>query len=463
MESPVTTLNSPEQRAQVDRMPDGTWNAHLFQVYNSVSFNLVIGTPMVLLFKFHGASATLLGVILALGPLLNILQLPASRHVEHVGYRAFVLRGWLTRTFFIFAIAIVAWLPSTAIGTGWRLGILLVLLTAFHAARGYFSCGYLPWMTSWIPEAVRGRFLSRDQTATALAGSLTMFATAFYMHGGGSNGKFALLFLVSYVAGVTSLLYLRRIPDVPVTDKRPSHHKVPWLELLRYPPFLRFMAYNALVHAGIAGAGVLWVPLLRDVYGCGEDWVLGMAAMTGGTIAVMTWCIGPLADKVGSRPLLGAAGLVFVVHFAGWAAIGAHWWTVDVWTAAFICITSGIGFSLFNLANMRLAMATVPAMGRSHFFALFSVIINLVLGLLPVLWGMGVDRLETWQLRCGDWEWNGFSLLYGTIVMIMAAALLLLRTVSETKAMTTDQFLYELMVKTPARALSRLIARRPLP
>jgi MFS family permease len=444
-----------------DRMPHGVWQAYMFQVFNCWSFSIVVGTPMVLYFKHHGASATMLGVVLAMSPLLNILQLPASRYVEHAGYRAFVLRGWTTRSFFILGMAIVALLPSSIVSTGWRLGSTLVLLAAFNAARGFYSCGYLPWMTAWIPETVRGRFLSRDQTATALGGTLIMVATALFMRGGGSNGKFGLLFLVSFVAAMTSLLFLRRIPDVPVTDKQSGRGQVPWLELLRHPPFLRFMIFNAVMYTGLGGAGVLWVPLLRDVYKCGEGWILGMSAVTTATIAAMALCAGPLADRVGSRPLLGAAGLVFVVHFVGWLAVAAHWWTMDLSSALYICVTAGIGFGLFNLANMRLAMAIVPAMGRSHFFALFSVINNLVLGLMPVAWGFGVDRLTPWQSHWGEWQWNGFTLLYAIITTFIIAAIFVLRSVSEARTMTTDQFLFELMVKTPARALSRLLMRRP--
>jgi MFS family permease len=446
-----------------DRLPAGTWNAHWFQVYNSISFTVVVGTPMVLFFKHHGASATLLGVLLALSPLLNILQIPAAKYVERVGYRSFMLKGWSTRSFFIVGVALVAWLPATMVGPGWRLGLVLVLMTAFNAARGISSCGYLPWMTQWIPEGVRGRFLSRDQMATALAGAATMLATAYYMNAVEAEYRFAVLFLGSYAAAILSLVYLRRIPDVPVAESSKSKGRVPWKEMFLYPPFLKFMTYNSAVHLGFAGAGVLWVPLLRDGYGVSDSWILGMAATSGASVVVTLLGVGALADRVGSRPLLGLAGVVFMIHFLSWAAIGARWLTMDWLTAAWVCVTAGIGFGLFGLANMRLAMATVPEMGRSHFFALFSVIINLTLGLAPVFWGRLVDGLAGWRCSWGDWEWNRYSLPYVFIILCLVGAQVLLRRVHESRTMTTDEFLYELVVKTPARGLSRLISRRPVP
>src|SRR5277367_2917298 len=94
------------------KMPHGVLNAYAFQVFNTMSFTIVLATPMILYFKRLGASATVLGIVLALPQLLNILQIPAARFVESMGYRAFVLRGWTLRAAFILAMAGVAALPE---------------------------------------------------------------------------------------------------------------------------------------------------------------------------------------------------------------------------------------------------------------------------------------------------------------------------------------------------------------
>ena len=63
-------------------------NAFLFQVFNTSSFYLIMGMPMMLYFKKLGASATVLGVLACLSALLNIFQIPAARFVERIGYRS---------------------------------------------------------------------------------------------------------------------------------------------------------------------------------------------------------------------------------------------------------------------------------------------------------------------------------------------------------------------------------------
>jgi len=159
--------------------------------------------------------------------------------------------------------------------------------------------------------------------------------------------------------------------------------------------------------------------------------------------------------------LLGLGTVSFIVHFSLWGSLAARVLPFNWVTLGAIQLTSGVANSLYNLANTRLVMATVPPMGRSHFFALFTVVTSLVLGVLPVVWGILLDSLAGWGVHWRAWEWNQYSLLYGALVILVGGALGMRTRLSEPRAMTTDAFLRELLVETPSRALSRLLARRP--
>jgi MFS family permease len=126
-----------------------------------------------------------------------------------------------------------------------------------------------------------------------------------------------------------------------------------------------------------------------------------------------------------------------------------------------IQFTAAISISLFNLANTRLVMATVPSMGRSHFFALYTVVTSLVSGIFPIFWGILLDALAGWGVLWSKWQWNQYSVSYGAVTVITVVALVLRNALSEPRAMTTDAFLRELLVETPSRAISRILARRP--
>jgi MFS family permease len=442
-------------------MPAGVGNAYWFQVFNTVSFTIVLSTPMILYFKRLGASATVLGIVLALPALMNILQIPAAQFVEKMGYRAFVLRGWTVRSAFILGIAGVAMLPEK-IDPPTRMALLLFLLFAFNASRGISLCGYLPWMTQWIPEEVRGRYVSRDQTSAALATLGTVIVATIYLKPPEAKLAYGLLFLGSFAAIVLSLWFLRRIPDVPVPPSATSSGKVPYIEMLFHPPFFKLMVYNATLLLSLAGAGVIWIPLLRDSFAATDSLILGMMALWSFVCAVCLWGFGHLVDRVGSRPLLGLATLILVAHLSLWCSVAARVLPFNLLAIVLIQSTSAIGVSLFNLANTRLVMASVPAMGRSHFFALYTVITSLVSGIFPIVWGILLDALAGWGTTWSRWQWNPYSVLYAAMVVIMIVAVVLRTRLSEARAMTTDAFLRELLVKTPSRAISRLLPRRPV-
>ena len=446
--------------SQPPRMPFGIGNAYAFQVFNTISFSIVLGMPMILFFKHLAASATIIGIVIALPSLLNTLQIPAASLVERVGYRSFVLRGWTTRCFIILGMAAVAFLPSKIDRTT-RIALMLFLLFAYNASRGFSVCGFLPWITQLIPESLRGRYLSRDQMSTALALLGTMVATAGSVKQAHGTGAFGWMFVVGFLAGMASLWFLARMPDVPVPAQNRSTGPVPWKAMALHPPFYRLLLYNIVILIGLAGGGVCWVPMLRDVHGF-EDWhFLAMMAVYSAGAALTLWGFGALADRVGSKPLLGVSGIIMVAHLVLWGSVAAGVIAPTLWVILLLQLSAALGASLLSLPNTRLLMAVVPEMGRSHFFALFSVVTSLTAGIFPVLWGVVIDSLAGWKYRWGVIEWNQFSVCYALVTLIYLVAQIYRARILEPKAMPTDLFLHELLVKTPSRALSRLITRRP--
>ncbi|MEY2409531.1 MAG: hypothetical protein QOF48_2201, partial [Verrucomicrobiota bacterium] len=64
--------------AAKDSLPPGLNNAFFFATFNALSFQIIIGSPMVLYARTLGASATVLGLITGMMPLLVLFQIPAA-------------------------------------------------------------------------------------------------------------------------------------------------------------------------------------------------------------------------------------------------------------------------------------------------------------------------------------------------------------------------------------------------
>ena len=115
--------------------------------------------------------------------------------------------------------------------------------------------------------------------------------------------------------------------------------------------------------------------------------------------------------------------------------------------------------ALANMAFTRLAMATVPVMGRNHFFAIFSVAWNVTQGVAPILWGMMIDAIGTHR---GQWlglSWNRFSVFFAAAALVALAALLSTQRLVEPKAASMEALMRDLLHRSPLKFWFRLWPR----
>ena len=410
--------------------PRGSFNAHWFSLFNAVSFQVMMGAPIIVYAKSLGASSTVLGIIAAFTPLMTVFQLPAAQHLEYYGYRQFVLMGWGARTILIFvvsAIPLASFLDDTS-----KLATLLALLFFFNLLRGISSAALMPWITQLIPEHVRGRFLSVDQFFMYGGCLVSLLVSALVMAGPVEPWEYALVFLISALAATVSLGFIKRIPEVPADDaRRRSSQMVPWREMLGYAPFRELLIFN-LIYATVLGSlGVFTVEFLRDFSHFDVASVLYLSAFSFvGALVVLPFC-GSVVDATGSKPLMRVAAIMFAIVIAAWILIAASVVPCSLALVAALNFLAGAASANFNLANVRITMATVPEMGRNHFFALFTVITSLGLGGAPVAWGMILDVLGSFEAVTGAFHWKRHSIYFLALLALNAIALLYLPRLHE--------------------------------
>ncbi len=219
------------------------------------------------------------------------------------------------------------------------------------------------------------------------------------------------------------------------------------------------MRYNVIINMALGAAGVFWVRYFHSFLHVSESGILFVAGFNTIVSASGLFLVSPLIDRAGNKPVLTCSGLLFACHFAVWAGVAAGIIPFNLVVLSFQTFLSGLAGALWNLANVRTVMGIVPSMGRPHFLALYSVASNLTVGVVPLAWGPVMDYLDPWRVAWGFWQWNSYSLLYCALAFTMGAGLFALRFVVEPITMTWDVFMSELLVKTPSRAMTRLIGR----
>jgi len=432
-------------------LPPGLNNAFLFAGFNALSFPIVVGSPMVLYAKTLGASATVIGLIVGMMPLLVVFQIPAAKHVARIGYKRFVYAGWGTRTLFIFGMALVPaagkFLDKTT-----QLALLLALLFAFNLFRGISSAAWLPWISSMVPAEVRGWYLARDAFCVNFASFITVLVSGLALGGEPTWWHFSLMFVFSAVTGATSLIFLKRIPEVQAPEEaKASAEPVPWREIAAFAPFRKLLAFNVAWAVAYGGVGAFTVSWLKAEAGLSEGRVLLVtsAAFVGGLSSL--WILGARMDRLGSKPVLSASLVLWLVIAAGWIALAGKATSANTALLLTLHFLMGLCGSMCGMANVRLAMAIMPPMGRSHFFALFSVVASLTLGLAPVLWGLLIDAVGARHFEALGLEWNRYALFFAGVLLASLVALALGRRLEEPKAASVEALLREMLLEPPQR------------
>jgi MFS family permease len=422
-------------------LPRGSFNLHWFSLFNAISFQIMMGAPIIVYAKSLGASSTTLGIIAAFTPLMTVFQLPAAQHLHRFGYGQFVLMGWGMRNVLVFLVAgipLASFLDETS-----KLAALLALLFLFNLLRGISSAAWMPWIAQLIPEEVRGRFLSVDQFFMYFGCLLSLLFSALVVAGPVSPGDYALVFLISALGGAISLAFIRRIPEVQTAEAMQlSSQEVPWRAMLAYTPFRELLLFNVIFATVIGSLSVFAVEFLRDHSRFDVDAVLNLSALSFvGALAVLPFS-GHMVDSIGSKPLMRAAIGMFAIVTAGWGLLAANVLPYSTTLVALLNLGAGVASANFNLANVRITMATMPKMGSNHFFALFTVITSLGLGGAPVAWGLVLDAIGSYEAVTGFFHWRRHSIYFFALLVLNAIAFAYIPRLHESPAAGTPSSVF---------------------
>lgn len=445
--------------ASSQTFPPGFNNAFWFAVFNACSFQIILGSPMVLYAKSLGASATTLGIIAGMMPLLVIFQIPAAAYVPRVGYKKFVYGGWGIR---VLMIGLMALVPMTAafLNESARLALALALSFLFNLSRGISSCAWLPWITALIPPQLRGRYLAGDAACMNAASCLTFLISGALLGDSPTAWQFTAIFAFSALGGFVSLEFLKRIPDAPVADDPASASKqaVPWVEIASYKPFRKLLWVNVAWSFAVGGQVAFTAAFLRGMGNMSEGRILTVSSIffIGGLLSLI---VGRSLDRFGSKPALMFSCGVWIAVVAGWSLVSGGVIPLSLNIVLALQFAMGFAHSTFNMSNVRLAMVISPEMGRTHFFAIFSVVANLTLGLAPVLWGIFIDFFWKVNIPWHAFAFNRYSLFFLATGLIFATTLFLMQKLHEPAASRVEELVRDMLLTSPQRFWARLIAR----
>ena len=335
-----------------------------------------------------------------------------------------------------------------------------MLLFCFNLLRGISSSAWLPWITLLLPPDLRGKYLARDAGVQNAACFITFLIAAACLAGQPRPWQFSILFAFSALTGAVSLSFLKRIPDAEAPEEiRASRSRVPWMEMATYPPFKKLLLTVIGWSVAYGGMTAFTVAFLKVEAGMSEGEILLVSStfFLGGLSSL--WVLGSRLDRLGSKPVLTFAFVAWMVVLAGWMSVAGGLLPVRLSLVLALQFLMGLLAALVQMSNTRLAMAVIPVMGRNHFFAIYSVVMNVTLGLAPIAWGLLIDAVGAHAPLWLGLSWNRFTIFFAAAAVVYAAALGFARRLDEPEAASMEILLREILIHSPQRIWARFWSR----
>ena len=428
---------------------------YAFQIFNALSFWIIIKTPMVLLVAWLGGGSGAVGLVIAIMPFLTILQIPSTRWISKLGYRRTMLMGWAGRTMVLSGFVLIPLLADT-FSTQTLVGAVVVIMFCWSLLRGMANAAWLPWLRALVPEEQRGRFLAGEHRYIQLMGLLIFFFSGLILGKDAGPLRFSLIFLISFCSAIVSLKFLSRIPHVKIPERDKTETSLlksvrDALSLVNFRRFLMFCFSWTVANKGFEAFAVLFMKRHTPFTDRGILW-LG-AASSIGMICVLFFS-GKLMDKWGSRPIVNLCLFGTFIYYFLWFLISENVIAESYPLLAAVYFFYGAIRATIWISMWRLTMMFVPRDYNLVALAIYTSGMGILAGATPLVWGVILDRLPA------DAPLSPFGWFFLAGVVLNMVTFFMLQRVEEEKAEPTVNVALQIFLQ-PVQSFSSLMAYIP--
>ena len=426
----------------------------VFAFFNALAWQIGIGTPMVLFAEQLGATTFQVGLAYSFVFILTPVQVVSTALLPRFGFKAVMLGGWGTRSFFL---GVPAFLAVVALSgeRSWMVSALVGSVFFFCLFRSIGAASGTAWFYAILPAGVRSRYFASDQFVSAVAGVATLLTSAALF----AFLPIYLALLLQYgiaLAGSTiSYFALKKLPDAerPTSiSLRTVARDMPRL-LFTPSPFSRYV-WLAVGYAVISTP----IPPFAAYYlkvgpqlPAGKIMLFEVLRYAG--VMTAAWLIRRRIDVTGAKPF-------FLLALGLQAVIGVAWWIfLESGTAAtagifVVYFVFGLAAAMWAIANLSYLPKILREEDRTLAVSIHGAVTAFLGGLSPVLWGM--------FLKSGDGAARGFdvNVFQWFFVSATACALVLSTLVArlpEEKGHPVDPILIGNAILRPLQAATYLI------
>jgi hypothetical protein len=402
---------------------------NLFNVFNSFSWQFLVGSIIILMAMRLKASSTVIGIINAL-VYVAFFFLPLGKMLtKKISIIKIYSSAWILRALGMTPLLLV---PVYATRGDTRSALLLVLLGVFifHATRGIGMIANNPVLSALASGPDRGSYMTQIQIINSAVGMFASFAIAVILGRNPPLFLYALLFGAGIAGGIFSGILVGRIPEPPPEEGEKSVSFIGiFKEAFSRQSIKRFTVVLMLV-ALVSGVARAFITVYaREVFNQG-DGMVSLYSVFGGLGNLMAGLlIKFLVDRIGVKPIyiccnnLGLIGMIPIVLFP---------------LSGIDNVTSAVLFLTFLFFILNFGFLGAEGIAQTYFLALIPRELMLDMGILyffvfgvagaggSFLAGLFLDIFAT----LGISQFIAFKLLFGLLIAVSVVILYLQRHLS---------------------------------
>ena len=355
-----------------------------------------------------GASNFVIGLLAAIGPLSQLLQLPSIFLVEKIRNRRLitVVAAGLSRLSWLLIALSPFILPAKI-----AIAVLLILLIAISAFGAVAGCSWNSWMRDIIPEKTMGAFFSkRLQIMVGVGIALSIVAAVYLDFWKKSFAEqelmgYSILFFIGFIAGMFGLLFLAKTPE---TKMPLVLEKQKMLKLLALPfrdeNFRKLIAFMCSWNFAMNLAGPFFMVYMLKRLGLSMSFIIGLSIVSQVFNFMFLKIWGKYTDRFSNKSVLAISGPLFIFSILAWTFTTMpekYFMTIPL--LIIIHIVMGLSSAGVSLAAGNISLKLAPKGQATTYLAVNTITNSIAAGIAPILGGKFADffagRELAWTLK----------------------------------------------------------------
>jgi MFS family permease len=343
-----------------------------------------------------GASNTVIGLLAAIPPLAELLQMPAIYVIDRVQKRRLVVvaASLVARLFWVPIILIPFFLsPEQGIF------VLIASIVLYSSFSAFSHCGWNSWMRDLIPQDRLGAFFSRRLTlSTGLALVISLVA-GFFIDSWEvafpdlAAYGYSLLFLLGLLAGLFGITLLARTPE----PRMVADGEEDGLLAAIAKPFQDINFKNLIIFLGSWNFAVNLAAPFFTVYmlqrlGLDISLVVALSVLSQVMNIIFYRSWGRISDRFSNKSVLSVSGPLFMLAIFAWMFVTLpEIYALTYPLLILIHILMGISLAGVSLTSGNISLKLAPQGQATSYLAASTFTNSVAAGIAPILGGLFVD------------------------------------------------------------------------